>query len=58
MFGILFGYVTLKSRKLGAFAIGACLGYFLSLLIYTAFLFHYESEKGSVSFLINLIKIK
>jgi len=39
MVGLLTGYLTLKSLKVGAFLVGGWLGYVLSLVIYSAFLF-------------------
>lgn len=39
MFGAMAGYITVKIRKVGAFALGGCLGYFLSLILYATFLY-------------------
>lgn len=44
MSGILLGYMTVVSRKIGTFAIGGWLGYIVSLLVYSAFLYKIETS--------------
>jgi hypothetical protein len=48
MIGLLSGYFILKSMKLGAFAVGGWLGYILSLIIYSAFLYKIETNPVEV----------
>lgn len=51
MLGAACGYFTVKSMKLGAFAVGAWLGYILSLILYSAFLYKIETNPPEVHIL-------
>lgn len=42
--GSIVGYFVLKSRKIGAFIIGGWLGYILSLVLYSAFLYKIKTN--------------
>ena len=50
MFGLFIGYLFVKIRKIGMFAVGAWLGYFISLILYSAFLYKIKSNPVEVSF--------
>jgi hypothetical protein len=48
MFGIVIGYFTVKVRKLGTFVIGGWLGYIISLVIYSAFVYKIETNPAEL----------
>lgn len=48
MCGIITGYATLISIKIGTFAIGGWLGYIISLMVYSAFLYKIESGRHNL----------
>jgi hypothetical protein len=52
MIGIVLGYFTLKSIKVGAFFVGGWLGYVISLIFYSSFLFKIETNPPEVNYLI------
>ena len=50
MLGLFTGYFFVKMMKLGMFAVGAWLGYFISLILYSAFLYKIKSNPVEVIF--------
>jgi len=67
MFGILGGFIFVKLKKLGMFAVGAWLGYFISLILYSAFLYKIKSNpvnltlylsNGILAFIFGIVSIK
>lgn len=49
MFGLFGGYFFVKLSKLGMFAVGAWLGYFISLILYAAFLYKIKSNPADLT---------
>jgi O-antigen/teichoic acid export membrane protein len=48
MIGIVVGYFFMKIKKLGAFAVGGWLGYVVSLILYSAFLYKIQANPPEV----------
>jgi len=48
--GLALGYLLIRIKKLGTIAVGAYLGYVLSLVLYTLFIYKIKSSPPEVIF--------